>query len=312
MRSIPSTEWRKTRIVLLILALFLGGSSETLCTAGEVVGSEAALLPEPAPGRALVYIAQMASTETRVFVDKTPVASLPRKSYVAVSMEPGKRLIWTRPGYTRQVQKIWAAWFELEPGRSYLLWLPYLYLDSPEKVPSLVADLHYATPGEMDLEQLSCIAKQPERFNIAVELAGDFESVALPREFEEIKHIEKSPHKLKRGYTTVSAGRLAVTEDELTYRSEGQTIIIPVIEIQSATLGGFRVRYGARASTPILHLRYGRPEAPRDVLFEVRVDSAPGAPSRWNLLFATLSEASEICRSSARLELHRVADLGDG
>lgn len=81
--------------------------------------SKEPVFPQVQPGHALVYVARPDFTRLipegtfKVFVDSTPVGWLPQRSYIAVQVDPGSRVVW---GPANRPQR-----FEFQAGKAYLL-----------------------------------------------------------------------------------------------------------------------------------------------------------------------------------------------
>lgn len=281
-----SYERHSTRRILLAAALVIFGIPGALLATVDVITTEAGVSSTPPPDQALVYFAHCGLGGQRdIVVDKTPVARLKKKSYVAAVVEPGARLFWSPdsdPGFCR------AAWVDLRPGASYLVWIPDFILDNPEKVRGLVeqGEYQYTPPVAEDREELALLVKWPSKHGNSLTLAGDPSTTELPSRFERVAFREDLPRRRGQWPGSAPKGSVAVDVNNLTFHSKLKTIVIPVKEIQSVDLGPESFLCSTSGTPGVfLHLRHGRPEAPRDVYL------GPLDSSRSNALYSAFTEA---------------------
>ena len=199
------------------------------------------------PDHALVYVARtnfqrlIPLAPFEVFVDDVPFGWLPQRSYLAVQVEPGRKLLWGP-------QQNDPERFEFKAGRTYLLLLVERYmfanhdtlvgtswvLGDPADVRSLIAakELSYVTPTEEGLAKLreEAAKKYPkERKN-----APDLTTQTLPASFETVWYRPG-----KRGFSFKAydaTGTLKVDGQQIEFKSDKKTIVIPVKDIQSVAL----------------------------------------------------------------------------
>jgi hypothetical protein len=101
-----------TALAALLSVLLSTAATRTLAADPQVTGQTPVFFDRQ-PNRALVYfVNDLYSAEAQVYLDNRAIGILPRKSYAAVMVQPGYRLIWGTSA---------ARWHEFRAGRTYLL-----------------------------------------------------------------------------------------------------------------------------------------------------------------------------------------------
>ncbi len=244
------------------------------------VKSDSPVFLEATPDRALVYFVEPSPQPwtVKVYLDKTPIAFLPRKSYIGVRVEPGIRLVW---GTTD------SEWFEFKRGRTYLLlyiqtgqYSSAWFMDDPDIPRPLVLQnkLAHVTTPEAGLERLR--AKLEKKYKKALKEAGSKGKVVLPKSFSPVVYVAESKTRFNPFKTHPPRhSMLTISEQGIEYKSKKKEVVIPVTEIRQVSLAGF----AAPGSTqPWIFVRYGRAEAPKIAFF---------AGENYNAIFASITSA---------------------
>ncbi len=258
------------------------------------VKSDSPVFLEATPDRALVYFVypRPQPGTVKVYLDKTPIGFLPRKSYTAVRVEPAYRLVWG-PGNSE--------WFEFKRGRTYLLvyfqssqrvgftYKSDWFMDNPDLIRPLVLQrklAHVRTP-EAGLERLK--AELDKKYKKALKQAGSKGEVVLPKWFSPATYMAKGTGKelLKTLFELPSrSGTLTIGEQKIEYRSKKKEVVIPVTEIRQVSLAGFVTE----DPQPWIFVRYGPAEAPNTAFFR---------GNSYNAIFAAIMSAMEIASGRA-------------
>ncbi len=227
------------RIVFLTLLPILTAMADE-----KFVKSQEPVFPAVQPDRALVYIvrpegtAQLFESSTlSVFLDDKPVGFLPRHSYLAVQVQPGRRLLWG-PMHRD------SAWYEFDAGKTYLLLLVERNVGryeerawgsgDPTDVRILVAGkkLSYVTQTEEGIAKLrEEVAKEYDKVRKNAPTAA---AATLPSTFQTVWYRPG-----KRGFSFKAydaTGTLTVEKDKIEFRSDKKTLVIPVKDIQAVSL----------------------------------------------------------------------------
>ncbi len=231
----------------LVLAVIAHAQNDTI-TPDPYETSKEPVYPTPQADRALLYVARpdhaiLFGLETfKVFVDDKAAGWLPQRSYLAVQVEPGERLIW---GPSRNE----AQRFDLEAGKTYLLVLAekyrtvntgrssYSVLDAtwwvvrhPEEIKNLVpaAKLKYATTMDESMAELNKeAAKKFEKTNAKAHYAMD---VALPMSFEKVMYRRaKKEFSLK---TWEDTGMLTIGRESIEFKGDKMTVVVPMKDLR--------------------------------------------------------------------------------
>ena len=252
--------------------------------AEKYVKSDSPVFLEATPDRALVYFVypRPKPGTVKVYLDKTPIAFLPRKSYTAVRVEPGIRLVWG-PGNSE--------WFEFKRGKTYLLlyfqtgqrssaW----FMDDPDITRPLVLRnkfTHVRTP-EAGLERLR--AKLENKYKKALKQAGSKSGVMLPKRFSFVVYVAESKTRFNPFKTNPPRhSTLTIAEQGIEYKSKKKEVVIPVTEIRQVSLAGFAAPGSIQ---PWIVVHYGRAEAPKTAFFV-------GPPYTYNSIFTATMSAME-------------------
>ena len=229
-------------LALILLPILAVAAEDKYVKSGEPV------FPEVQPGHALVYFVRPGGTAQlfdwstfSVFLDDKPVGFLPRHSYLAVQVEPGRRLLWRAMGHD-------STWYAFEAGKTYLLLLAERTVYSgniryeerawgsgdPADVRSLVTakKLSYVTQTEEGMAKLrEEIAKEYPKVRKNAPTAA---AATLPATFETVWYRPG-----KRGFSFKqydATGTLTVSKDTIEFKSAKKTIVIPVKDIQAVSL----------------------------------------------------------------------------
>lgn len=218
--------------------------------------SKVAVYPAPQAGKALVYVARpeyvrvFGLSDFKVFIDDKAAGWLPQRSYLAVQVEPGRRLVWGPPRPSAfEVQR-----FDFQPGKTYLLVLAERYrtirsgntsqrvLDAtwwiergPEEIKNLVSvgKMEYATTLDEPMSSLNEEAvKKYAKVNGNTRDPGDF---PLPAIFEKVWY-----RPAKRGFSLKpyeDSGTLTINHQTIEYASDKRTMVIPMKDVQWVSFG---------------------------------------------------------------------------
>ncbi len=248
------------------------------------VKSDSPVFLEATPDRALVYFVEPSPQPgtVKVYLDKTPIAFLPRKSYTAVRVEPGYRLVWGRTN---------SEWIEFKRGRTYLLlyiqtgqsssaW----FMENPEFIHPLVLQrkLAHVTTPEAGLERLR--AKLENKYKKALKQAGSKGGVVLPKTFSPAKYGTEGTRmdfvKLSMKWPSRHSA-LTIDEKSVEYKSKKKEVVIPVSEIRQVSLGVFGT---SGFDQPWIRVSHGRAEAPKNAYF---------VADNYNSMFVSIIAAME-------------------
>lgn len=237
-RAIAGWAWRAS---FLGIFLILTASAED-----KYVKSEETVFPAVQADHALVYIARTEFKHLipfptfKVFVDGMPAGWLPQRSYLAVQVEPGRRLVWGP--LENDPQR-----FDFKAGQTYLLLLVERYDPAnngvvrntswisadPADVKGLVADrkLSYVTSTEEAMAKLR--EEGAKEFQKQSKQAPDPAAASLPTTFETVWYRPG-----KRGFSFKAyeaSGTLTVGKEIIEFKSNKKTLTIPVKDIQSVS-----------------------------------------------------------------------------
>jgi len=263
---------------ILILTLF---PVSRILADDKYIKSEVPVFPAVQADRALVYFARtefqrLIPLQTfRVFVDGTPAGWLPQRSYLAVHVDPGRRLVWGPP--QNEPQR-----FEFAAGRTYLLVLAERYGPPPNKIlyetswisgdPAdvrglvTVRKLSYVTSTEQGTAKLR--EEGTKEFEKERKKTPDVAPPTLPATFETVWYRPG-----KRGFSFKAydaTGVLTVSNQTIEFKSDKKTLVIPVKDIQAVSLDKVTsaanfadpnlwgiVRFSAAGSTEVAAFRDG-------------------------------------------------------
>jgi hypothetical protein len=186
------------------------------------------------PEKATVYVlrgSQMRMQgQSDLFVDETPIATMPRLSYVVVEVDPGLHLLWGDcPG----------EWFELEAGRAYLL----RTLTGPNAGQACL-EWAVGVPDEIgaDIAQLGLTLVEPSEESLA-ELRAKTDRYARVRKrageppadtaVQGFTYSAEPPGALAALGFARRGGSVILGETALSYSSNDQQLEIPLADIQS-------------------------------------------------------------------------------
>jgi hypothetical protein len=205
--------------------------------------SDVPVFPMAQPQHALAYFLKEAyasrfTSDYDLIIDDNPIGVIPQRSYMAVDLERGMKLVW---GSTKR-----PLWFGFKAGKTYLFqfvedqeeW--FISETESELVRFLVEKqkLSYVTPTAEGLAHLQ--KKIVKDYNKALKKAGDSLVVNLPQTFEKVwyqagrKGGRFSPLKKMFDLDTHDAtGNLTVDHQGIVFSTENDSMNITISNIQS-------------------------------------------------------------------------------
>ena len=286
-------------------------------------------LPEAPPDAAFVYFVNSWKGSVAILLDERPLAVLPDRSFLAVQIDPGVRLVW---GWVSGRSATDAEWFEFRPGRTYVLDHPAVMswakarsqqslgwlLKSVESL-SRVWELNYTTPTEEELASLQGALKKhkvvdpgayrrrpgqryvppPEVFasayDDAMRVAGRRSSAKLPVSFKaSFSDTMKRPKLFSLKTSSFVRGTLTVADEGVRFESKKMSLELPVSQIRNLCFGGF-TQHSQEDSVPVIRLDYEPSEGgeTRTAYFEPAESEHHAVSCLYNPVFAAVSEALE-------------------
>ena len=205
----------------------------------------------PQPDHALLYVARLeyvrvfGLADFKVFVDDKAAGWLPQRSYLAVQVEPGRRLLWG-PSQNEAVR------FNFEAGKTYLLLLNETYISmgngstldrtwwserGPDDIKVLVpaGKLEYVTTFEEPLAELS--KEAAKKFAKTNEKARDTTKPSLPASFEDVWYRQEKRKLLLKGFE--AKGTLTISPETIEYKGDKKTLVIPMKNVRRIVQGTF-------------------------------------------------------------------------
>jgi hypothetical protein len=212
------------------------------------------------PDKATVYVLRGSNMrlqgQSDVFVDETPIATMPRLSYLVVEVDPGWHLMW---GDCPE------QWFELKAGHAYLLrtvtgsnagqacveWA----VGVPDQIGADIAQLGLTltTPSEESLVELRA---KTDRYARARKRAGDPPADTAATVVQGFTYSAEPPSALAALGFGKRGGSLILGETTLSYTSNDQQLEIPLADIRAFATNNGCVR-----------INYGQEQAPRVAYF---------------------------------------------
>ncbi len=185
---------------------------------------------------ALVYILRDSSNRLRkvfdLFMDETPIVSLPRSSYTTVVASPGWHLMWG---------DVSSGWFEFKAGREYLLRIlpdgAWMIGDSQYIAQAVLRlGLALVVPTENSLVELR---ENLDKYSKVRRRAGD--PYDYPIEYRALTYKEEPPGAFAdyQPFQIFGLGKkstLTITETAISYQSKKHELNIPMGDILSASL----------------------------------------------------------------------------
>lgn len=305
-----------------------GGSGSV--SAGHLVLSlQDGELPEAPPDAALVYFVNSWKGGVVILLDEQPLAVLPDRSFLAVQIDPGVRLVW---GWHSGRSATDAEWFEFRPGRTYVLDHPAAkvwakarsmqslgWLLESDELLSTVWQLSYTTPTEEELVSLQGAfekhqAVEPDAhrrrpgqrwvpppkvfksaYDDAMRVAGRPSSARLPVRFKaSFSDTMKRPKLLSLKTTNFVRGTLTVADEGVRFESKKMSLEVPVSQIRDLCFGGF-TQNPQEDSVPVIRLDYEPSEGgeTRTAYFKPAESEHHAVSCLYNPVFAAVSEALE-------------------
>jgi hypothetical protein len=208
--------------------------------------SDEPVFPAVQADHALVYVARTQFQRLiplptfKVLVDAAPAGWLPQRSYLAVQVDPGQRLLWG-PGRNDPQR------FDFKPGQTYLLLLIERYgppnnssllstswvAGDPADVKAMVADkkLSYVATTAEAMAKLT--EEGAREFQKESKQAAETDAASLPATFETVWYRPG-----KRGFSLRAydaTGTLTVGTELIEFKSDKKSLAIPVKDIQSVS-----------------------------------------------------------------------------
>ncbi|HYX54038.1 MAG TPA: hypothetical protein VE783_11355, partial [Candidatus Limnocylindrales bacterium] len=274
---------------------------------------------EPQPGRALLYVARPAHArmismpDFKIFVDDKPAGWLPKRCYLAVQVEPGRRLLWgPSPNESER--------YDFEAGKTYLLVLEEVYkrananayLDTsrwikadPAAFKELVSagKLEYVTASAQAMAELGKDASR--KYAKINEKTRDIAGPSnLPATFENVWYRPEKKKVLFKGYE--ASGTLTINADTLEYKSEKKNLSVPLKSLISISQGSFNT-FGDDAPWDIVVFTTDAGEEVA-AFRDGRSVSAGGATG---LILRTLAAAAQRTQKTSVTEAQASATAGD-
>jgi hypothetical protein len=233
------------------------------------------------PEKATVYVLRGSNMrmqgQSDVFVDETPIAVMPRLSYLVAEIDPGWHLIWGDCP---------AEWFELKAGRAYLLrtltgpnagqacleWA----VGVPDDIASDIAQLGL-TRVEPSEEQLTELRAKAGGYAKARKRAGEPPAETAATVVQGFTYSAEPPKALATLGFGKRGGSVILGATAVSYASNDQQLEIPLADIRA-----FRTESGC------VRVRYGQEQALRDAYF-----CSDSTPSRNRMLMHLLNSAPQ-------------------
>lgn len=241
-----------TSVIALTMLLNVSARAQEDSTADPFAKSKQPVYLEPKPDRALLYVARPAHARMismpnfKIFVDDKPAGWLPKRCYLAVQVEPGRRLLWgPSPNESER--------FDFEAGKTYLLVLEEVYarsnanayLDTSRWTKADPADLkELVSAGKLEYVTTSADAMAALGKDAAKKYAKTNEKTrdvagpsALPATFENVWYRPEKKKILFKGYE--ASGTLTISSDTIEYKSDKKNLSIPLKNVLRIGQGTF-------------------------------------------------------------------------
>lgn len=212
------------------------------------------------PDKATVYVLRGSNMrmqgQSDVFVDETPIAVMPRLSYLVTEVDPGWHLLWGDcPG----------DWFELKAGHAYLLrtltganagqacveWA----VGVPEDIGFDIAQLGL-TEVVPSQEQLTELRAKADGYAKARKRAGEPPAETAATMVQGFTYSAEPPKALAAFGFGRRGGSVILGATAVSYTSNEQQAEIPLADVRA-----FRSENGC------VTIKHGKEEAPRDAYF---------------------------------------------